>query len=365
MNKRCIALSLLAGLVVLASVSLAGTAFAQDSSSGPRPMFTRLPARQATGAQPPVSLQTFTHTWDFVGDGGNESVTMVGTDPTSTNTTTTVPIFIIPIEVVFTIKNKKTIFNPNHKLSDGNTVIQNTINSPIFQSGVDFKQGGTDLGNTQYEDAWSRGDFWTSVMTNTNWHVLLGQPTVLPLQILKVPSADGTVVKNPFGTGNVGIIDINWFDPQLQTIMKKLTQIQPNSFPIFELYDTYLSFNNGVSGCCIGGYHSATGSQTYTQFDYEDAVGSFSQDVSALSHETGEWLADPFVNTPGCGGLLEVGDPLEGEANYGGYPYTLNGFTYNLQDLVFLKYFGQSPATSVNSWETFQGTTLSTCQNGQ
>lgn len=330
-------------------------------------MFARLPKKAATKAQPPVTLQTFTHTWDFSGHGGNESTVMVGTDPTSTNTTTTVPIFIIPIRASFTVNGKTKNFDPQHKLSNGNTVIQNTINSPIFQTGIDFNQGGTDLGNTQYEDAWGRGNFWTSVMTNSSWHVLLGAPTVLTEKTLKVPKSEGTTAKNPFGAGSVGIININYFDAQLQTIMKSFTQIQPNTFPIFLLYDVYLSGNSGLSGCCIGGYHSATGAQTYTQFDYEDAVGSFSQDVSALSHETGEWLDDPFVDQAGCGGLLEVGDPLETETNYGGYPYLLNGFTYNLQDLVFLKYFGQTPSTSVNDWWTFQNspTITKACQNGQ
>ena len=45
----------------------------------------------------------------------------------------------------------------------------------------------------------------------------------------------------------------------------------------------------------------------------------------------GEWLDDPLVvntggnNTP-CG-ILENGDPLENNPNYGAYPYVLNGFT--------------------------------------
>ena len=98
-----------------------------------------------------------------------------------------------------------------------------------------------------------------------------------------------------------------------------------------------------------------------------DSVGAFSQDVSALSHEIGEWIADPFVNNAGCGGLLEVGDPEEGFANYGAYQYTLNGFTYNLQDQVFLKYFGQTPVTSVNDWWSFQGNSniKRACEYGQ
>jgi hypothetical protein len=87
-----------------------------------------------------------------------------------------------------------------------------------------------------------------------------------------------------------------------------------------------------------------------------------------LSHEVGEWADDPLTvnyngnNTP-CG-ILEVGDPLEGNSNYGGYHYTLHGFTYNLQDLVTLPYFGAPPSTTVNNWFTFQGESLSVCQNG-
>jgi len=84
-----------------------------------------------------------------------------------------------------------------------------------------------------------------------------------------------------------------------------------------------------------------------------DSKGSFSQDVSALSHEIGEWMDDPFAdNLVHCNdnGLMEVGDPLENNANYGAFPYSLGGFTYNLQSLVFIGYFGAPKATSVHSW---------------
>jgi hypothetical protein len=171
----------------------------------------------------------------------------------------------------------------------------------------------------------------------------------------------------PFGF-TAGEVDINWFDAQLPAIMSNLG-IQPNSFPIFLTYDVYLTQNNG---CCIGGYHSSEGSvsnpQSYSEATYVDHVGAFSQDVSALSHEVGEWADDPLTvnyngnNTP-CG-ILEVGDPLENNPNYGSYHYSLHGFTYNLQDLVTLPYFGAPPSTTVNNWFTFQGETLSVCQNG-
>ena len=47
---------------------------------------------------------------------------------------------------------------------------------------------------------------------------------------------------------------------------------------------------------------------------------------------------------------LEVGDPLEGGPNYGAFPYKLNGFTYNLQSLVFIGYFGAPRSDSANKW---------------
>jgi hypothetical protein len=45
-------------------------------------------------------------------------------------------------------------------------------------------------------------------------------------------------------------------------------------------------------------------------------------------------------------------------------PYVLNGFTYNLQDLVTLPYFGAPTSTSVNNWLSFQGESLGVCSKG-
>ena len=127
--------------------------------------------------------------------------------------------------------------------------------------------------------------------------------------------------------------------------------------PLFVTYDAFLT----SGGCCIGGYHSANGAQptgqTYSVSTYVDAPGSFSQDVSALSHEIGEWMDDPFVdNSVNCqdNSIMENGDPLEGNSNFGGFPYVLGGFTYNLQSLVFIGYFGDKASTSVHSWLSFQ-----------
>jgi hypothetical protein len=226
----------------------------------------------------------------------------------------------------------------------------------MFDSTTTYIQGGTNVGTTQYDDAYQRANFWSSVETNSDYHLLLS-PTVLSEVTLSPPPTRGKT-GSPFGE-TVAEVDINWIDGQFQTIIASLG-LQPSQLPIFMTYDTYLT----ERGCCIGGYHTANGAQTYMHFTYIDQPGLFSQDVSALSHEVGEWTDDPFINNNTACGILENGDPLEGGPNFGGFPYVLDGFTYNLQDLVTLPYFGAPPSTSVNDFFTFQGQTLSVCQNG-
>jgi hypothetical protein len=359
-------------MTLLACCVLSGIAFAQDddgemqvSNQPARPMYTVLPARlRADVPTPLASLQSWNGSFTY--GGSQYTYNMVGTAPSS-NSSTTVPVYIVPIKIVITSRRHQYTYDPSHVLSNGKTVTNNTIASPVFDSSTTYTQGGVDVGKTQYVDAFQRANFWGTVQSASNYHLLLGTPTVLAEQTLTVPSRYGTV-GSPFGY-QVGEVDINYFDAQLQSIISKFSQIQPNSFPIFVTYDVYLTQGGG---CCIGGYHSSEGSinnpQAYAHFTYIDHPGTFAQDVSALSHEAGEWADDPLTvnyngnNTP-CG-ILEVGDPLENEPNYGDYPYTVNGFTYHLQDLAFLPYFGAPLNTSVNDWYSFQHASLSVCSNG-
>jgi hypothetical protein len=365
MTKRSASPILLAALVMLAS--FAGTAFAQDNTQNEppvRPKYVVLPAHLHPDIVPPAaSLPSWNGSFTY--NGTNYSYNMVGTAP-STNTSTTITTYIIPVKIVITARNgSKTTFDPSHVLSNGNTVTTNTTSSPIFDSSTTYIQGGVNVGTTQYIDAFQRANFWGTVKTDTNSHLLLSE-TVLAEQTLS-PTRTYGKTGSPFGF-TAGEVDINWFDSQVPGILSRLG-IQPNTFPIFLTYDVYLTQGGG---CCIGGYHSSEGSvsnpQSYAEFTYVDHPGAFSQDVSALSHEVGEWADDPLTvnyngnNTP-CG-ILENGDPLENNPNYGGYPYSLHGFTYNLQDLVTLPYFGAPPSTSVNNFFTFQGESLTVCQNG-
>jgi hypothetical protein len=350
----------------LTCLGLIGSILAQDApAQAPRARYAVLPAHLHPAiAPPPAALQSWNGSFSY--NGKNYTYNMVGSSP-SANTTATVTTYVIPVKVTITNRNgTKTSYDPAHVLSNGNTVTANTVQSPLFDATTTYVQGGVNVGTTQYIDAFQRANFWGTVSTHPNSHLLLNV-SVLAEQTLSPPRTYGKT-GSVFGF-TAALVDINWFDSQVPALISKFG-IQPNQLPIFLLYDTYLT--QGGS-CCIGGYHSSEGSvsnpQAYAEATYVDHPGAFSQDVSALSHEIGEWADDPLTvnyngnNTP-CG-ILEDGDPLEGLSNYGAFPYVLHGFTYNLQDLVTLPYFGAPATTSVNHWFSFQGnSSLSVCSNG-
>jgi hypothetical protein len=339
---------------------LAGSAVAQDiiDLDHAVPRYVTLPAKPATAAQianPSAPLTTWNGSFTYSGHTYNYD--MVGTAPSS-GTKTTVKTFIIPTAISISGCSS----DPQVDTEDGQTVQYLTTHSPIFKD-LTYTLAGQVIGTTQYEDAFQRANFWKTVKSHTGYHVLLGGPTILP-KLTLTPGSEGTC-GSPLGT-KVGEVDINYFDEQINDYITAHSQIVPDSLPIFLTDNVYLT----SGGCCIGGYHSSTGPQAYSHATFITTVGDFAQDVSALSHEVGEWMDDPLVPNPNgnpvaCG-ILEVGDPEEGFSNYGGFKYPLGGFTYNLQDLVFLEYFGAPKTTSIAGWETFHNNPfhLGICNNG-
>lgn len=309
---------------------------------------------QATAALP---------TWNgaITYNGNTYDFSMVGTDPSVTNGTTTVAVYVIPIKMVYGLYNGKTTFDPNKNTANAVSITQNLLNSPLFNA-MDWQWGGTDVGTTQYIDGFQRGSFWSNVSTNTNYHVVFATPIVLSERSITVTRTQGSVIANPFGPGKVGTMSINAFDAKLQSFMKYFAQINPGVLPLFVTENIYLT----QGGCCIGGYHSADlNGQTYSYATYATSTGVFSQDISAFSHELGEWLDDPTASNPSpCGGgqALEVGDPLEGLANYGDFPVTFNGVTWHPQALAFLEYFGAPANFSANNWLDNQNYLTNVCQ---
>jgi hypothetical protein len=364
-----------AGLAALLAISGVGTALAQYGemkldNQPPKGRYVMLPGKLfSDDAMVRMAASTGLQTWNgsYSYGGTNYTYNMVGAAP-SANTTSTVQVYIIPVKLDITYRRQAYSFDPEAtSAGDGKTVLQNTTASPLFDSTTDYTLGSVDVGKAQYIDAFQRANFWGTIRNYTGSHLVLGGPTVLTEQTLSVPSSYGKI-GSPFGY-QAGLVDINWFDAQLPTIMSKFSQINPSTFVIFLTTNVYLTQNGS---CCIGGYHSSEGSasnpQSYAQASYIPHSGVFSQDVSALSHEIGEWADDPLTvnpngnNTP-CG-ILEVGDPLENTSNYGDHTYSLNGFAYHLQDLAMMPYFGAPASTSANGWYSFNNYSLSVCSNG-
>ena len=250
--------------------------------------------------------------------------------------------------------------------------------SPLLKN-ADFNFGGTDVGTTQYVDAFQRGEFWRGI-DKENYHVRLNPKILAPL-VVDVPAASGlSLVADVFAPFMMcspeGIVDINYLDAVVVNALTHVKGINPGTFPMFMIYNTGMSIGDpaNINNCCAGGYHSINPAgpltfQTYSPFDF-DVSGFFvpsANDTAIASHEVGEWVNDPYITnaTPawghtgqvaGCQNNLEVGDPLTGtEAPRVVMP---NGFTYHLQELAFFSWFFGNPSLGIHGWDSNNGTFL-------
>jgi hypothetical protein len=262
--------------------------------------------------------------------------------------------------------------------SPNGSAIDLTLQSPAF-SKHSYTVGGTSAANnTQYTDFFQRANFWTQTKTiNPGYHVLLNPTVIAPVTVhlAEHPRALPQLLPACASGTWMLIVDINWWDGYVQnTLMPQLASqgVNPSVLPFFELYNVVFD-DYAAAVCCYIGYHNAFNNpsfnnyfQTYAVSEY-DATNEFSNlsDITAISHELGEWMDDPTtVNlTPpwgnigqvsGCQGNLEVGDPLSGT----NYPVTMpNGMTYNPQELAFESWFyNVAPSHGVNGWYSSNGT---------
>ncbi len=326
------------------------------------------------------NLTTIPH-WsgEFSYHGITYPYTMVGTDPGRGSATTVVPTFLVPLRLVFADGG---VIDTSTDLVDGQTAIQGIRDSPVFQP-YDFEPGGTKVGNTQYGDAFQRANFWNYVSTKApDYHVLLGQPTVLPVQTITVPPDKGGLDSSFIIP--VRFVDYDFLEQQVQALIGQLG-ISPHALPIFVTGRTGESFDGLIGAFAYhsgfttsSGKHPPQGAQTYivtcyfSDQDPDFGLASLidAPDVWPLSHEVNEWLNDPFGNnfTPGwnfpffpaeqcfssfVGDRLEVGDPLElFFASVIGLPG--GSFTYHVTDAVFLDFFTRSDqSTAVNGQFSF------------
>ena len=289
----------------------------------------------------------------------------VGTDAFTSNSTTTVPTVVIPFRLVFS----------DGSVTDGSEDVALLKQSPIFGD-YTYKLSGGDV--TQYGDAIQRAQF---NRIGSSYHVLLGQPTVLPTLTISVPANQGSSFVG--GNGLVGLMNYSWFNAQLGNALNTYN-VDPRSFPMILVHNTFL-YQGDV--CCFLGYHGASGSrngngtqsvQTYMfgsminpgTFVNFDRPGYGLGDIHAISHEVSEWYADPFVDnavtpwlTPtapqyGCTGLLETGDPVVGYwFPLAGNPQPGSNRVWHPEDEVYLSWFArQVPSIAYKGKYTYMGT---------
>jgi hypothetical protein len=360
-------------------------------------------AKALSAAASPATATTLPlWTFDVVAsrDGNTYPGVMVGLDPFHSPGSVTVPTFVVPVKIVtHTIGTSVdlttgaistapgvTTFNPavadTACLSAPNDVPTKLFaQSPILNS-AKFDFGGTIVGDTQYVDAFQRGNFWNANKdVPADSHVLLKAKFLDPITI-NVPASLGlALATSAFGPPDfcapMAIVDINWFDTMVTgTIIPALAAkgVNPTNFPIFFVHNVvWASPVTNLGTCCALGYHSLTGfpipTQTYSPADF-DSTGLFgpgSEDTAVMAHEVGEWMNDPFTINPtpawggigqvaGCANVLEVGDPLSGTD---APPIVMsNGFTYHLQELAFFSWFLGAPSVGIHGWFSNNGTFL-------
>lgn len=313
-------------------------------------------AISATQAAANSDLATFTYTVKSTRDGNTYTGAMVGQDPFGSDfTTTAIDTIIVP---VILITNTIAVASPNGKIlttKPGVTVFDPTVpddvcltspndvpltlmvQSPIFESQT-FDFGLTDVGTTQYLDAFQRGNFWRFV-GGTPYHTILN-PHVLAPVVVNLPGKQGLAGSFVGACGPLAIVNFTVMKQQIfnKLLASESANIDSSKVPIFLFYNTVMAANSaGGSKCCILGFHNAVTQnaavapdksarvQTYAFIDFE-ASGAFPasiHDTSIAAHEIGEWMDDPFGNNPtpawghtgqvgGCQNNLEVGDPLTG-----------------------------------------------------
>src|ERR1051326_3152446 len=261
-----------------------------------------------------------------------------------------------------------------------------TLESPNFEP-LDYRSGR----NIEYADAVHRAQFFNRMAKD--WHTVLIPHVVNKVSItvprfVNVRLSNGTIIQARsyfIGTaadGSTFVLMLNllfnfFFDNEVVNEIN-LGNFTTNSlnmtlFPNTFLFSLNVNNPNTPGGCCVLGFHtyffdpSATPQPRwvtqYASWISPGLFGSGFQDVTALSHETAEAFANPFLDNaapnwqfPGvpatakiCQNNLEEGDPIEVLAN-ATIPITVTEphftFTYHPQNIPLLQWFEMGPTSN-------------------
>jgi hypothetical protein len=383
-----------AGAVVASTTTsqAAGRAAAKGDQIG-APNFEEQPSASGVVSTRAITIPSFTSSFTDPSNGQTYHYTMVGTDPSKGDITTTIPTVIIPMN--FNFRATDVSLNGSEKVAQ-------TIGSPVFHD-ADIGAAADAPGSasappqppdtppgvapnprvinepsdvTQVGDAIYRAQFHKST---SGWHVRLGAPTVQPAATINVPKNQGFTVVGSSSHATIGLMSYSWFSSKLKNLINT-RNISPRVLPIFLVNNTFL-YQGTTDNCCVLGYHGATSSYNgngrqevntymFASYSVQGVFGpnagdteSYIADIHGLSHEVQEWYDDPFVNnlvnpwlTPtapqyGCTDLLETGDPVVG---YGFKVPMPNGITYHPEDEVHLSWFArQDPSQAEQGYYTY------------
>jgi hypothetical protein len=313
-------------------------------------------------AQLPLSKYTFN------GVRGTHSGVLVGGDPFGGDETkpVTIDAVLIPLIIqIITANGSVTTFDatkPNQ--CDGEVSAENRfLQSPLVVPS-DLTFNDVSVGTAQYIDGFMRAEFW-----NAPNHSRSGYTNNIKWKTAKALVFPIFGVVNDTGCDQTGVVLKSDFDELLKLFVpfyQAGNVISPATFALFltnnvSTASTLLPSPSGFGG----GAHFATGSpkQTWAWARYTH-TSKAPTDVSAASHEIGEWMNDPFLNnsTPpwgeegeveNCSIKFEVGDPL----NKLNIPaITLSRYPYHVQELAFFSWFFDAEgATSFGAGGKFSG----------
>lgn len=291
---------------------------------------------------------------------------MIGTDPSLGSATSKIKLVVIPVAVRF---SDGTVLDPTMPVQcrSSESALSLFEGSPILKK-IHWVQGGTNVGKTQYLDAFQRAEWWNFANGSApDYHVIF-HPVIKDKATINVPAREGKTIQGK-RCGVYGDVNGFFFDAKIHDIMVK-RRLQPNELPFFLTYDVVQ--DHGVLG-----YHSTLYTTLYAVATYNDrpfGKNHAFRDMVPASHVLGATLNNPFLHnlTPnwksslapqlGCERLLEVGEPLAGLAEPVKVPG--NPHQYYVQDLAFELWFAKAGAsTSVNGWFSMFGTFADTTTN--
>jgi len=299
--------------------------------------------------------------------------TMVGNEP-QRGETTVIPFKATPVSLQLLNADGSTFkvvpFDPFQTL---------TLESPNFEP-LNYRSGQ----GIQFGDAVHRAQFFH--VMNEDWHTVLNprivdQVTIVVPRFVNVRLSNGNIIQarsyftGTAADGSTFVLMLNllfnfFFD---NVVVNEINNgnftthaLNATLFPNTFLFSLNVNNPNTPGGCCVLGFHTyffepgaIPQPRWITQFSSWISPGIFGggfQDVTALSHETAEEFADPFIDNatpswqfPGqpanskvCQSGLEEGDPIEVLSN-ATIPILVRErhevFTYHPQNIPLLQWF--------------------------